>query len=153
MRKYLANYRTVKPKSRTKKSEIKGMIVLIADEIDRLKTNDNHVLYALFELAAIKNSALILIAIANALDLTDRILPRLRNSHCEPITLHFAPYSATQIEAIIKSRLENVKQQIVEDDAITFCASKVSAQTADVRAALDIMRYVAPRFSFQVHPD
>lgn len=61
----------------------RGMIVLIADEIDRLKTPDNHVLYSLFELPALPNSPLVLLSIANALDMTDRILPRLLNSHCK----------------------------------------------------------------------
>lgn len=68
-------------------TEQKGMIVLIADEIDRLRTTDNHVLYSLFELSAIPNSPLILLTIANALDMTDRILPRLLNSHCMFILL------------------------------------------------------------------
>ena len=59
-----------------------GMIVLIADEIDRLRTSDNHVLYSLFELSALPNSPLVLLSIANSLDMTDRILPRLMDSHC-----------------------------------------------------------------------
>lgn len=95
----LRNYLAQKPKapaankktarSRTRKRNLesndlppRGMIVLIADEIDRLKTPDNHVLYSLFELPAIQNSPLVLLSIANALDMTDRILPRLLNSHC-----------------------------------------------------------------------
>ena len=115
------------------------MVVLVADEIDRLRTPDNHVLYSLFELSALSNSPLILLAIANALDMTDRILPRLLNSHCEPETLHFAPYSAKQISSIILSRLGDVSD-VIEADAIDFCAGKISSQSADVRGALDIMR-------------
>merc|ERR1712232_641029 len=116
------------------------MIVLIADEIDRLRTTDNHVLYSLFELSAIPNSPLILLTIANALDMTDRILPRLLNSHCEPTTLHFVPYTTSQIASIIKTRLQDLSDIVIEESVIEFCSGKVSAQTADVRSALEIMR-------------
>ena len=48
--------------------------------------------------------------IANALDLTDRILPRLQaRPKCKPRLLNFAPYSKDQIAEIIKDRLKKVK--------------------------------------------
>ena len=47
--------------------------------------------------------------IANALDLTDRILPRLQaRPRCKPQLLHFSPYSREQIVRILEDRLENV---------------------------------------------
>ena len=116
-----------------------AMIVFLADEIDRLRTSDNHVLYSLFELCALPNSPFVLISIANALDMTDRILPRLLNSQYEPETLHFAPYTAEQMADIIKARLGDVGH-VIEQDAIDFCAGKIAAQSADVRSALEVMR-------------
>lgn len=56
--------------------------LLILDEIDQLVTSDNGVLYNLFEWATKKDSRLVLIGIANALDLTDRFLPRLKAKGC-----------------------------------------------------------------------
>ena len=51
------------------------------------------------------------IGIANALDLTDRILPRLQaRPKCKPQLLNFAPYSKDQIANIIKDRLKKVTQ-------------------------------------------
>ena len=53
---------------------------MILDEIDQLVTNDNQVLYTLFEWASKKQSRLVLIGIANALNLMDRFLPRLKGN-------------------------------------------------------------------------
>jgi cell division control protein 6 len=93
LRQFFTSCRAEKPKtpaSKTRKrtataktTALQGMVILIADEIDRLKTTDNHVLYSLFELSALPNSPFILISIANALDMTDRVLPRLQNSICK----------------------------------------------------------------------
>lgn len=48
--------------------------------------------------------------IANALDLTDRILPRLQaKPHCRPQLLHFPPYSRQELAAIVQDRLTPVK--------------------------------------------
>ena len=49
------------------------------------------------------------VGIANALDLTDRILPRLQaRPNCKPQLLHFAPYTKDQIVAILEDRLSMV---------------------------------------------
>ena len=58
-------------------------ILLVLDEIDQLDSKCNEVLYSLFEWPYLRNSKLILVGIANSLDLTDRILPRLKvRYHC-----------------------------------------------------------------------
>lgn len=54
------------------------MYVVILDELDQLLSKHQQVLYSLFEWAAAPGSKLILVGIANALDLTERFLPRLR---------------------------------------------------------------------------
>ena len=49
------------------------------------------------------------VGIANALDLTDRILPRLNvRASCKPQLLHFTPYSKDQIVTVLESRLKQV---------------------------------------------
>ena len=42
------------------------------------------------------------VGIANALDLTDRVLPRLHSHICQPQLLHFAPYTIKQIVTIMQ---------------------------------------------------
>ena len=53
--------------------------------------------------------------IANALDLTDRILPRLQgNSKCKPKLMNFPPYSKDQIATILRDRLAQVCTMFLE---------------------------------------
>lgn len=50
--------------------------------------------------------------IANALDLTDRILPRLQaRPHCRPLLLNFPPYSRQELTAIVQDRLAQVNSR------------------------------------------
>ena len=53
------------------------MFLLMLDEIDQLLAGDAEALYTLFEWAATPTSRLVLVGIANASDLTTRLLPRL----------------------------------------------------------------------------
>lgn len=121
----------------------KKMIIIVLDEIDQLESTGQTVLYTLFEWPALANSRLILIGIANSLDLTDRALPRLQAKvSCQPTLLHFTPYTKDQIVNILKDRLKEIPNidEVMDQAAIQFCARKVSAITGDIRKALDICR-------------
>lgn len=120
------------------------MLLLVLDEIDQLESRKQSVLYSIFEWPSIPDSKLILIGIANALDLTDRILPRLQ-ARCElkPALMHFAPYSKQQIFDIISARLNEANAvNVFTPSAIQFLAGKVAAISGDIRKALDISRRV-----------
>ncbi|KAK2489834.1 hypothetical protein MC885_001827, partial [Smutsia gigantea] len=118
------------------------MIVLVLDEMDQLDSKGQDVLYTLFEWPWLSNSRLVLIGIANTLDLTDRILPRLQaREKCKPRLLNFPPYTKNQIATILQDRLNQVsRDQVLDNAAIQFCARKVSAVSGDVRKALDVCR-------------
>ncbi|XP_059236974.1 cell division control protein 6 homolog isoform X2 [Mustela nigripes] len=118
------------------------MIVLVLDEVDQLDSKGQDVLYTLFEWPWLSNSRLVLIGIANTLDLTDRILPRLQaREKCKPRLLNFPPYTKNQIATILQDRLDLVSGvQVLDNAAIQFCARKVSALSGDVRKALDVCR-------------
>lgn len=75
----------------------KKSVVLIVDEVDLLATRDNSVLYRLFSWPKQQGSRLVLISIANALDLTERILPMLHRWECSPEVLNFEPYTRGQL--------------------------------------------------------
>ncbi|KAI2659394.1 hypothetical protein H4Q32_023692 [Labeo rohita] len=96
---------------------------------------ENHVV-------AEKPSSLYISGIANALDLTDRILPRLQaKPHCRPKLLNFPPYSREELNAIVQDRLTQVSGEgVLDAAAVQFCARKVSAVSGDARKALDICR-------------
>lgn len=114
--------------------------VVFLDEIDQLSTRHQDVLYKLFEWASSPTSRLVLIGIANALNMTDRLLPRLRTKNCEPELLNFNPYQVADITAIIKDRLATLSTPVIQPAAIEMCARKVAASMGDLRTALDICR-------------
>ncbi|XP_036054218.1 cell division control protein 6 homolog isoform X2 [Onychomys torridus] len=118
------------------------MIVLVLDEMDQLDSKGQDVLYTLFEWPRLSNSRLVLIGIANTLDLTDRVLPRLEaRENCKPQLLNFPPYTRNQIATILQDRLSQVsRDQVLDSAAIQFCARKVSAVSGDIRKALDVCR-------------
>lgn len=70
-------------------SKDKMMCCVILDEIDSLISKDQDVLYTLFEWCKSPGSRLVLIGIANALDLTTRFLPRLKTKNCNPSVLMY----------------------------------------------------------------
>ncbi|XP_077997375.1 cell division control protein 6 homolog [Glandiceps talaboti] len=119
-------------------------VLLILDEIDQLDSKNQEILYTMFEWPSLPKSRLVLIGIANALDFTDRILPRLQaRPKCKPQLLNFPPYTKDQIVTILQDRLEKTKcdgQQVVDAAAVQFCARKVAAIAGDMRKALDVCR-------------
>lgn len=120
------------------------MLLLVLDEIDQLESKKQSVLYSIFEWPSLPNSKLILVGIANALDLTDRILPRLQ-ARCElkPTLMHFSSYTKQQITDIISARLSQADaSNVFTPPAIQLLAGKVAAISGDIRRALDISRRV-----------
>ncbi|MBN3305465.1 CDC6 protein, partial [Amia calva] len=118
------------------------MVLLVLDEMDQLDSKAQDVLYTIFEWPWLSSSRLCLIGIANALDLTDRILPRLQSRpRCRPLLLNFPPYSRQELAAIVQARLSTVSgEPVLDGAAVQFCARKVSAVSGDARKALDICR-------------
>ncbi|OLL23783.1 Cell division control protein 18 [Neolecta irregularis DAH-3] len=125
-----------------------SLCILVLDEMDHLITKGQDILYQLFEWSLSKASRLVLIGIANALDLTERFLPRLRAKNAEPQLLAFKPYKPEEISAIITARLQSFLPDsgtksfipFMDPKAIELCSRKVAASTGDVRKALDLCR-------------
>ncbi|XP_069577753.1 cell division control protein 6 homolog isoform X2 [Brachyistius frenatus] len=117
-------------------------VLLVLDEMDQLDSRTQDVLYTIFEWPYLPGSRLCLVGMANALDLTDRILPRLQaRPHCRPLLLHFPPYSRQELTAIVQDRLAQASADgLLDALAVQFCARKVSAVSGDARKALDICR-------------
>ncbi|XP_004345448.2 Cdc6B protein [Capsaspora owczarzaki ATCC 30864] len=117
---------------------------LILDEMDQLETRTQEILYKLFEWPTLPGSRVILIGIANALDLVDRTLQRLKAQNCPPEVLNFPPYSEPQISGIIADRLSGLAARnsgaVIDPVAIKLCAARIAASSGDVRKALDICR-------------
>ena len=119
--------------------------LLVLDEMDHLVTKNLDVLYRLLEYANRPRSKLVLIGIANSLNLPDRFLPRLKAKGLEPRQLSFNPYTTKQIVEIVTARLQSLNPDastipLMDIKAIEFCARKVSAASGDLRMALDLCR-------------
>ncbi|EAA09435.3 AGAP005176-PA [Anopheles gambiae str. PEST] len=117
-------------------------IMLVLDEIDQLSSSKQTILYSIFEWPARPTTRLILIGIANALDLTDRLLARLQ-ARCElkPQLIQFLPYTKQQIVAILKASLEESNSlSRFPEAALGLLAAKVASTSGDIRRALFIAR-------------
>jgi Cdc6-like AAA superfamily ATPase len=126
-----------------------GMCIVVLDELDQLVSRQQAILYYLFELAARPGSRLVLIGVANALDLIDHSLPRLDAKGAAPTLLKFNPYSHDELSSIIQQRLEPIEATLgttlIDRMAVTFAAKKVAAASGDARRALEVCRVAADK--------
>lgn len=133
--------------------------VVLMDELDQLVTKNQSVMYNFFNWPGLRHSRLIVLAVANTMDLPERTLSNKISSRLGQTTpfpgelmnierLHytgltritFPGYTHEQLMKIIQSRLSGVPGDIVESDAVQFASRKVAAVSGDARRALDICR-------------
>lgn len=128
--------------SSTSPSSSYSHLLLVLDEMDSLLTKDQQVLFELFLLvqhAASFSTNLMIVGIANALDFTDKFLPRLRRNGLNPHKLAFLPYTWTQIRDVVTAKLATLDNpRFFHPMAVQLCCKKASAVTGDLRKALDI---------------
>lgn len=118
---------------------LKKHFVLILDEIDHLTSKTNSFLYAAFQWPQTITSRLVVIGVANSIDLTERLLPKLRLAQ-PPETLVFTPYTKDNIAQILKNKMADDADYAMDTAAVELCSRKVAAMTGDLRTALHIMK-------------
>ncbi|XP_058106618.1 origin of replication complex subunit 1-like [Magnolia sinica] len=114
--------------------------VLLIDELDLLVTRNQSVLYNILDWPTKPHSKLIVIGIANTMDLPEKLLPRI-SSRMGIQRLCFGPYNHQQLQEIISSRLKGINA--FEKQAIEFASRKVAAISGDAHRALEICRRAA----------
>ncbi|KAF2131533.1 P-loop containing nucleoside triphosphate hydrolase protein [Dothidotthia symphoricarpi CBS 119687] len=114
--------------------------VVLMDELDQLVTKNQSVMYNFFNWPGLRHSRLIVLAVANTMDLPERTLSNKISSRLGLTRITFPGYTHDQLMQIIQSRLEGVPGNIVHPDAVQFAARKVAAVSGDARRALDICR-------------
>ncbi|NXH64580.1 ORC1 protein, partial [Rhabdornis inornatus] len=112
--------------------------VLIVDELDLLWTRKQNVMYNLFDWPTQRHSKLIILAIANTMDLPERIMMNRVASRLGLTRMSFQPYTYKQLQQIVSSRLKGVNA--FEEDAVQLVSRKVAALSGDARRCLDICR-------------
>ena len=114
--------------------------VVLMDELDQLVTKNQGVMYNFFNWPGLRHSRLIVLAVANTMDLPERTLSNKISSRLGLTRITFPGYNHEQLMRIVQSRLEGVPGDIVDGDAVQFAARKVAAVSGDARRALDICR-------------
>ncbi|GAB2246108.1 hypothetical protein Droror1_Dr00001601 [Drosera rotundifolia] len=114
--------------------------VLLIDELDLLVNKNQSVLYNILDWPTKPNSKLVVIGIANTMDLPEKLLPRI-SSRMGIQRLRFEPYNNQQLQEIILSRLRGI--DAFENQAVEFASRKVAAVSGDARRALEICRRAA----------
>ncbi|KAJ3763886.1 P-loop containing nucleoside triphosphate hydrolase protein [Lentinula raphanica] len=121
--------------------------VVLMDELDQVMTAKQDVVYNFFNWPTISGSKLVVIAVANTMNLPERMTGRVR-SRLGMHTINFEPYKTQQLEQIVKARLDGANaslpsekaKELLTVDAIKFIAMKISSISGDARRALDICR-------------
>lgn len=114
------------------------MTVLLVDELDILCNKRQDVVYNLLNWPNQNSARLIVVTIANTMDLPERILMGKVTSRLGLTRLTFQPYSHKQLQEIVASRLSGLDS--FNSDAIQLVSRKVAALSGDARRALDICR-------------
>ncbi|XP_069361490.1 origin recognition complex subunit 1 isoform X2 [Maniola hyperantus] len=109
--------------------------LLVVDELDALCNRRQDVLYSIMEWATHNTALLTVLAIANTMDLPERALAARVASRLGLTRLSFPPYSHTQLQCIIATRLSGAN---VTPDALQLIARKVAAVSGDARRALSL---------------
>ncbi|KAF8629137.1 hypothetical protein AX17_005723 [Amanita inopinata Kibby_2008] len=119
--------------------------VLVLDELDHI-ASDSRSLDIIFSLPDIQPNTLCLIGIANTHTLTSNTSSGASSTFESILTVHFAPYTAAQLQDILQSRLNALHDN--GDDMTTFLpppslvllTKKIAALTGDVRSLFEVMR-------------
>ncbi|KAJ1848002.1 Origin recognition complex, subunit 1, partial [Coemansia sp. RSA 2703] len=112
--------------------------VVLMDELDLLVTKSQSIMYNFFDWPHRPHAKLVVVAIANTMDLPERMLHHKVSSRLGLTRINFQPYTHQQLMTIVQSRLEGC--EAFDDDAVELCARKISAVSGDARRALDVCR-------------
>ncbi|OQR94190.1 origin recognition complex subunit [Achlya hypogyna] len=126
----------------SKASAARPALVLLLDEMDFMLAGKNTVLYNLLEWQSMATSKLVLVGIANIMDLPERLPPKLR-SRFGVHRIAFRSYTHTQIEAIVTQRLSTLR--VFEPGAVNLVAKTLAHQSGDIRKALMVCKAAAER--------
>ncbi len=117
-------------------------LVVLMDELDQIATKNQNVMYNFFNWPTYEKSKLIVIAVANTMDLPERVLTNKVSSRLGLSRIQFPGYTHEDLKQIIQARLEVFDDSdiVLTKDAIEFAARKVASVSGDARRALKICR-------------
>ena len=113
--------------------------IVLLDELDYLINRKQSLVYNFFEWPSLPNSRLIVIAIANTMDLPERVLSNKVASRLGMCRINFAPYTHPQLLEIIQFYLEK-NSSIFTNNALELMARKICAISGDARRLLEVAK-------------
>ncbi len=115
-------------------------LILILDEIDKIKDVDD-LMYSLSRgNDEVTKGSITVIGISNNLTFKEKLDPRTKSSLCER-EMVFDPYNATELKEIIKERCEQAfKKDSVTNGAISLAAALAAQESGDARTAVMLMQ-------------
>lgn len=121
-----------------KRSKQDPFVIMLVDELDLLCTKRQNILYHLFDWPNRPNSRLVILSIANTMDLPERMMMNRVSSRLGLTRLTFQPYSFVQLQEIVNARVQGLG--LFDQDGVQLIARKVAAISGDARRVLDICR-------------
>ncbi|CAD1810343.1 ATPase associated with various cellular activities (AAA) family protein [Candida parapsilosis] len=120
-------------------------LVVMMDELDQIAQKKQNVMYNFFNWPTYATSKLIVIAVANTMDLPERVLANKISSRMGLRRIQFKGYTYQQLGVIIQHRLNMLTKGSrhkveISFDAIGFASRKVASVSGDARRALTICR-------------
>ncbi|WP_096390946.1 orc1/cdc6 family replication initiation protein [Halopenitus persicus] len=120
---------------------IGGTVLLVLDEIDHIGTDDE-ILYELPRARAngyLEETKPGVIGISNDFGFRDELSPKVKDTLCEE-EIHFPPYEAPELEAILDRRVDDAfYDDAVGDGVIALCAAIAAQDTGSARQALTLL--------------
>ncbi|KAI6154604.1 P-loop containing nucleoside triphosphate hydrolase protein [Pisolithus tinctorius] len=123
--------------------------VVLMDELDQLVTTKQDVVYNFFNWPTLVGSKLVVIAVANTMDLPERVMSGRVRSRLGMIRINFQPYTTPQLVEIVRARLDTATNSLpnshthppaLSPDAIKLACMKVASISGDARRVLDVCR-------------
>ena len=119
-----------------------GLIFLILDEIDGMLSGRNceEIMGSLLALASSEGSRLIIIGIANSIDLMQQLTRPgavFHRFNLKPKNIIFPTYLREQVSQLLQERLDALPGPVIDPKAVQFCARKIANGTGDMRRALE----------------
>lgn len=114
-------------------------VICLVDELDYLVARDEEVVYNFLNWPLMPGSSLVVVGIANVMDLPERLSPRVTSRL--GITMErmiFMAYSYQQIREILEGRLSDLSLKIFDNSSLELVSRKAATVAGDLRAALKI---------------
>jgi cell division control protein 6 len=118
----------------------KAHLILVLDEIDKVKDIDDLVYSLSRGNDELDSGSITMIGISNNLMFKDKLDPRTKSSLCER-ELVFNPYNATELNQILLERCKTAfKPSVVSEPAISLASAIAAQESGDARTAVMLMQ-------------